>query len=463
MTPFRIFAVKRMVWLVVLSVWAAACKPESHATPILSLSRCMEIAVNVRIPTRAPLPVATPYAPFFHGSPLTIPFPQSPLPTPLPTFAPIPALTPTPSPLRIWPTATPLPVRPQVEVAQQFVATQQGIPVDQLYLSFAYTVVCPSNGEELELLRLGDKRDGVYYYVLVDQTDRAAYAPDFSEQAIALVARREGITADNLLIVNKLYTALPFVRQAVQRFIIINTTSSRAPEYAIDFDLEGSPVEFKMLQVADKSARDAQCPKLDDSLCLDLVNASPDDEREVNITLIDGANLDAVTQRIKQAGYQYRYEQSMIRTRLPKYFVLELTQLEMVRRIFRGYADFRIESLASNVFFAIEAAGDQVVLTLRTEKIYGCNNYTLDLDALKPDAQRIEIGIKGIRMTSYCSDEMGPAKANLDLGRLSGEYDLVFVYQPENLLDQYRLNVVLPTINIEPISPRFTSPVAMTP
>jgi len=375
----------------------------------------------------------------------------SPLPSPTPADS-IPP-TPTPPQLREWPTPTPTPLPSQAERGRQFVAEREGIPAEQLHLHWESMILRPSTGEELWAGCLLDTISGHQYEVSVDASGRVAYVPDFSEQAVALLAEQEGIAAEQLIVANTASAIFPFSRQLVWCAKILDSKGKDI--YGVNFDLDGNPVDVSAIEATEEAARQAQCPKLDASLCRTLLRKSSDDVQHVRVFLQEGADAGVVTQRIKEAGCEYEHEGQEVRARLSKKLIFELTTLDAVCQIISDWPS-RTVPLDSNLVLAFEEAGGEVTLKMWTEKIYGCCNYQIDAQLSHVGPQQLEMVIRGLYQPEVCLEAMGPATREADLGRVDGVYELVFVYQ--DLQDRYRLTVSPASISLQLDEARFTWP-----
>ena len=389
----------------------------------------------------SPLPTPTRYVP----PPTPTPF----VPTPTPTLGTVPTLT--PPKLREWPTPTPTPLPFQAERARQFVVECEGIPADQLFVHRENVVIRPSTGEELWIGRILDTDSGHYFEVWVDSVGRVDRLPDFSEQAAAQIAERENIPSEQLVVVNSVNAVFPLTRQLVWRAKIIDSKGTAF--FEANFDLDGNPVDVEAIQAAEESARQTQCHKLDDGLCLVLLKKSPQEMQDVSIWLYTEAYVDVVTSRIADSGYEHRQSGQSVYARLPKQFILELATLDAVRFIGADWPAKTVP-LDSNLFFAFEEAGGEVALKVRTEKIYGCCNFEIDAEFSQPSQERLEIAISGIYHPEICLTVLGPATLEVNLGALDGKYELDFTY--EKLKDHHRLTVSPEHIALRPGNVAFT-------
>ena len=384
---------------------------------------------------------------------------QSPLsPLPSPTHPAADLIPPTPTPtsttssgLREWPTPTPTPLPPQAERARQFVAEQEGIPADQLHLHWESTILRPSTGEELWAGRILDTASGHYYEVSVDASGHAAYLPDFSDQAVALIAEQEGIPAEELIVANTVNAIFQFSHQFVWRAKII----ANGDFYEVNFNLDGNPVDITAIERAEELARETQCPKLEIALCQTLLRSSSDDTQHVRIFLREEADPGIVVRRIGEAGYEYHRDGQVVYAQLPKYLILELTALDAVHQIISHWVA-RTVPLDSNLFFAFEEAGGQITLKVWTEKIYGCCNYEIDAELLHPNPREFEVMVKGIYRPAECLTTTGPATWEVNLGELDKVYDLVFIY--EDLRSHHRLTISPESIVVKTEETEFTQP-----
>jgi hypothetical protein len=102
-------------------------------------------------------------------------------------------------------------------------------------------------------------------------------------------------------------------------------------------------------------------------------------------------------------------------------------------------------SLDSTIYFSVQELNGQIKLKLRTGKIYSHYNNKIHtvLDTTTP--RGITITIHGIdECLPLCLPALGPARSEIDLGRMSGDYDLTFQYAQQTQV--YRLMVSATTL-----------------
>jgi hypothetical protein len=388
------------------------------------------------------------------GAALPTPY-RSPLPTALP-LSPLP--TPTAPALRAWPTMTPTPLPVQAERARQFVVAQEGVPAEQLLLRDGSIALHPATGEELWIGTFNAHPSGRAYQVMVNAAGQASYPPDFSAQAIAAIAAETGIAADQLSVVSQYYITFPFTRKAIWLATIVDMKGGLIKK-GIGIDLSGNPVDFAPLQTAEENARRAACPKLDAILCSFVLSAALEDMHDIQILLRQGADPGSVLALIESAGYAYRRDDfGMYYITLPKRLLLDLTALPAVASVMADYPA-KTGPLDSNLLFGFQDAAGQVTLKVRTEKEYGCSNFTVDAELRlleQSDTKRHEVVVWGIYRPRGCQTAMGPATWEVYLGPLGGRYELGFVY--EDLRDDYILLVTPDRIMVEAVTQQFTRP-----
>jgi hypothetical protein len=431
--------------------------------PLMAVGILVACIALERQPSESPLSPLSPLPPGSPGAtPTTLPLPTyDPGATPPPpTFPPPPSPTPTtgilpiltPPKLREWPTATPTPLPAQAQRARQFAADQQGIPPERLEISWEQTVRLATTGEELWAGRFLDIDSGHYDYVWVDLSGHAGNLPDFSEQVVARIAEQESIPVEQLVVGSTGYGAYPFTKQIIWMAEIYDSMGEGIFDRVLD--LEGNPADSGAIEAAERSAIERQCPRLEENLCRSFLSSSPEDLFYVWIDLDDKADLDVVAQKLEQAGYAYSQDDRRIRTRLPKWLILELTALEAVKHI-AGDWPARTVPLNSNLSFTFDEADGQVNLRLSTEE-YGCYNFQIDAELVHSEPHRFEIAIEGIHQPELCQEMVGPATWEATLGPLAGTYEMTFSY--EDLRDRYRLIVAPESITAEPSEAIFTWP-----
>lgn len=379
----------------------------------------------------------------------------SPLPSPTPTAFVPPTLT--PPNFRAWPTPIPSPVPTPlptlVAQAQKVVAQQEGIPADQLNYTWVEILLHPVTGEELSSISFRSKLDRTLYRVHADSTGHLVYPPDYSEQAIALVAEQTGIPAERLSVVETGSFVYPITRQFEWYAQVAESEDEEGRK--VCFDLVGNPVDIDELRDAESAALQAECPKISSSLCTDLLYGPAKDMHYVQIFMPDEPDVDRVLHQVGVADYEYDSGGRRVSTWLSKEQIFELSALDAVRNINRDQPGKMTPLDDDNrLRFTFEEVGGDVTLKVWTEIWYLCPTNPVVAELVSPGPQQLEIVIEGIFLLPGCTSRLGgPATWQVDLGQMSGSYDLTFVY--EDWSDRYQLTVSPERITLEPEGEEF--------
>ncbi len=97
----------------------------------------------------------------------------------------------------------------------------------------------------------------------------------------------------------------------------------------------------------------------------------------------------------------------------------------------------------------------RIFLSMSTELIYGCCNYTIVYDATI-GSEEIGIFLKGIHIPCICATALGPAQSFQTLDIAEGQYTLLF--SDGNRTDVYDLVVTKSAIAVQPRETSFTAP-----
>lgn len=439
------FKANRFLWFVILfllSVTVAlalddglgrAANPPQRTSPLDS-----------PLSTRSPLPTATA------------------TPTPTPT-SPLPPTATPPSDLAGWPTPTPTPLPSPVRRALDFVAAQTDTAVDQLALFYQQPVIEPSDPTGttvISVVRVQDEESGERYWVAVDEQNRAAFLPDFSADAIEQVAEDQSLNTDDLTVETSLYSTFLFSKQIVWVGIVVDTTSSES--YRVTLDLTGAQVDLPEIEATETEALEATCGALDTELCRQLFLRPDDYERNVQIRLETELAIDEVTDILDTAEYDYQLDGRSIYAQLPKEMVLALGQQEGVSLIFPYFPDV-VEPLDTNLILGLNETAGQITLALTSVKQFPALNYQivvdLDRSAITDTRQiTLAVSVEGILVPASGPAARGPATQEIELGELSGRYNLTIAYDAEDLLDEYTLIATNQRILLRPEQNSFTWP-----
>ena len=101
-----------------------------------------------------------------------------------------------------------------------------------------------------------------------------------------------------------------------------------------------------------------------------------------------------------------------------------------------------------------DAVGNpKIVLKMRTEKIYGCINYSIVTRVLRLD-KGISVVVYGISISNVCLTALGPARHEEFLNLPEGEYPLSFSYW--GTTDRYKVKISDSSIEVVLIESNFT-------
>lgn len=96
----------------------------------------------------------------------------------------------------------------------------------------------------------------------------------------------------------------------------------------------------------------------------------------------------------------------------------------------------------------------EIYLTLRTEKIYPCSNWSVRFKQRNVE-NLYYFTIEGIYSPDICLTALGPATASQKFSLQEGDYILNFIYQ--GITDQYRLQITRDRIRLQPSLTQFTA------
>lgn len=367
-----------------------------------------------------------------------------------PQLSTVPPPTLTPPALVVFGTPTPTPLPEQAQLARQFVATQKNISLETVLFEWNAPVVHPHTGETLWVSNLRDMNTGKQYFVSIDAQSQVSFLPDLSSQGLASVSERENIPIEQLTIVNRAFSVFQFTKQVVWQAKIDDTLGHQT--YGITLNLAGEPVDLPALKLAEETATQAQCQKLDQGLCASLLDKPFDYPVFVHILLKENADP---TPLLQQLGDQYEYipEYRHLTAELTKQEVFDLAPMPEIHQIWWGIVTHF--PLDKHLLLAFEEVSGQLSLKLQTREEYGCANMLINSELATPVTQKIEILIHGVDQDGEgCLASMAPAIQTLSLGVLNGTYELTLTY--ENFQDSYWLTVTPEIVALEPITQSFT-------
>lgn len=125
-------------------------------------------------------------------------------------------------------------------------------------------------------------------------------------------------------------------------------------------------------------------------------------------------------------------------------------------------SDTELRPLEGDILFGVQEGHEagltgepDIMLLMRTEKIYGCCNWSIK-HRISRMGNRITIDIVGILVPEICLTAEGPARAEGFLALSRGVYSLYFIYK--NNRDKYTLEMSDSSIHITENASQFTKP-----
>lgn len=395
-------------------------------------------------------------------SPLNSPL-ATPTPTPTPTAtSPIPPTSEPPAALQSWPTPTPTAYPSAVQAAFDALSSNNALTVTALSLSAQLLVDDLETGEELTVVRLSDS--SATYWLRVDDTGGARLLPDFSEDAVALVAESEKVDAADLQFVYAFYLPFPFTRQILWQGQVSNTKNGT--QYNIALDLAGEEVDQTEATEAEAAAVLDYCGAVDVSLCLEILYAPAGAESNVVLGMAEESDLEPVITFLDEAGVDYRQDESEFYFRMENDTLRELAQLDNIDILQKDYPD-EVRPLDTNLIIGLLEQSGALSLTLESQKQYPLLTYRVEatleqVEVTQTQSITLLTQIEGIFTPATGASALSPAIGVLDLGKLTGRYNLALAYSdPEreiDLLDTYLLIVSDGRVVIRPSANLFTWP-----
>jgi len=104
-------------------------------------------------------------------------------------------------------------------------------------------------------------------------------------------------------------------------------------------------------------------------------------------------------------------------------------------------------------FYPSGVGEPELTLSIETNRLFGCANYTLDLD-MKVEGEAISVAFLGVNEPDYCLTSTGPAYAYLPLPALGGDLSLSFSFSGKT--DLYQASISDQSIEIAPRKGRFS-------
>lgn len=408
----------------------------------LSLAFLLEAVPGLAAPNgqTSPLPTAGRGL----ASPVETP---SALPTPtLTATSPLPPTAEPPSALLDWPTPTPTAYPVPVQAAVDLLIGEEELGVTDPEPSARLLVDDPVTGEELTLVRLSDPATGTAYWVRIDSEGESALLPDWGDSAVAKVAEAEELAIDDLELAYGFYIPFPFTRQIVWAGQIAHATGT---QYSVTLDLTGEEVDQEAVSEAEAAAQMAYCGKLEAPFCLEIFDAASDEVSNAVLEMEDEADPEPVVAFLEETETAFVEEEGEFYFRMENDALRELAQIEGVDFIAKDYPD-ELRALDTNLIIGLIEKSGALSLTIESQKLYPLLTYQIQVSLEKVEITRTQsitllAQIDGIFAPANGPSSQSPAQAQVDLGDLSGRYNLALAYtDPErelDLLDSYVLIV----------------------
>ena len=112
-----------------------------------------------------------------------------------------------------------------------------------------------------------------------------------------------------------------------------------------------------------------------------------------------------------------------------------------------------IFSLTEGYEYQDAVSNPKIVLKMRTEKIYGCFNYSIVTRVLRLD-KGISVVVSGVSISNVCLTALGPASYEEFLNLPEGEYSLIFSYW--GITDRYGVKISNSSIEVVVKESNFT-------
>jgi len=387
----------------------------------------------------------------------------SPLSTPTPTAtSPLPPTVEPPAGLQAWPTPTATPYASPVQAAIDFLAGDSDLGVTEAELLVQLSVDDPATGDELTVVRLRDSATGEAYWLRSDRAGEVALLPDYSEQALALVAAAKKVDAADVSVFQSLYAPFPFTRQILWVGQVFNPKNGDQIPVAID--LAGQEVDLEGVKEAEAAAIGDYCGTMDVSLCLEILNAAPGAASNAVLTLVEGGDPDPIIAFLDEQGVTYRADEGVFYFRMENDALRDLAHLDNIDTLQKDFPD-EVRPLDANLVIGLIEQSGALSLTLESHKEYPLLTYRVEatlerVEITQTQSVTLAAQIAGIFTPASGPSSPAPALGRLALGELSGRYNLSLSYtDPErglDLLDRYLLIVSNGRAVIRPVETTFS-------
>lgn len=397
-------------------------------------------------------------------SPLVSPL-ESPVETPTPTpTSPIPpTLTPPPD-LEAWPTPTPTPYPDPVEAALSLVAEEHEVDREGLQVETRLTAVDPTDGRAFTAVQVRIVETNQRLWLRGEADGQAAFLPDFTQAALALVAEQEDAKLDDLVLSSAGYAPYPFLQQVIWVGSVFDRNTGQ--QHFLAFDLAGEPVDLTELSDAESEAKTETCGAVEARFCPQLFLVPADEPIHARAVLTDSAYITSTVTLLEEADADYQVEELDVYLAAPRDVILDLAHQEGVGLI-REHTPDEMAPLDTNLILGLREDPEQMWLTLESQKSYFLANYRIvasleRVEVTTTQAITLVGTIEGIFTPASGMPRSQPALGELPLGEVSGRYDLVLRYispdETVDLEDRYLFIVSDRRVVLRPSANHFTWP-----
>ncbi|MBI3961085.1 MAG: hypothetical protein HY328_19910 [Chloroflexi bacterium] len=389
----------------------------------------------------------------------------SPLSTPTPTAtSPMPPTSEPPANIQNWPTATPTAYPLAVQAAFDSLTGDDTLGIAVLEFSARLLVDDPVTGDELTAVRLTDPSTATTYWLRATGDGDAALLPDFSDEALALLAQTEKVDVADLQFAYAFYIPFPFTRQILWLGQVSNTKNGT--QYSIALDLAGEEVNQAVAAEAEAAVVLDYCGAIDVSLCVEILYAAEGDASNALLVVKEEGDPEPIIAFLDDLQVLYEQDEESFYFRLENDTLRELAQLEEIETLQKNYPD-EVRPLDSNLVIGLIEQSGALSLTLESQKAYPLLTYRVEatlerVEITQTQSITLLAQIDGIFAPASGQSSLSPATGALALGKLNGRYNLALTYtdpvRGADLLDTYLLIVSDGRAVIRPSATAFTWP-----
>jgi hypothetical protein len=430
----------------------------------------------------------------------------SPLATPVSRFVPAsealapPTNTP-PAELVVWPTPAPTPFPSAVEQAIDFLVSAEDLSASALLPVTNQVVNDPADSSaQFIAVHILDEETRQFYWVLVSQSDGPFFPPDYSQEALEILAQEADLdeadldeadldeaelevadldeadldeadleVADlevaDLLLVTGEYRLYPFAEQLI--WIGEALTVDGAQQFTLALDLSGEVVDLEEVEAIEADVRVIACGPIEGDLCTTLRLGGTGVDALVTITVLTDEALDAVTELLEEEEVEFEADLLTVTTRIPAWLIMEIAALDEISEVERDGADLLLP-LDSHIVISLSEVGGELSLILSSARWYPYFEHQIELTggqvplaATNPTTFTVDIA--GITRTDLAPENGGVATAQIPLGDLFGIYNLTLSYEDDSgelaLQDRYGIIVTEGRIIVRSQEISFTWPI----